>query len=104
MKYYLIREDKTAYFSNNTEFVRWMRSNNKSYFETNKEFMEAYSCQQYIENETIIRYENESNFVKDLISSSLLTKEESSSEWEHFKERIKMFFMKIFSNLMVNEV
>lgn len=104
MKYYLIKEDRATDFSNNREFVRWMRTNSKLYFETNKEFMEAYSYEQYFEDETVLRYENERDFVKDLISAGLLKREGRTSDWENMKEKIRMQIKKIFSNLLVNEV
>ena len=88
MKYTFTNDDKTVYFPNNKEFIRWMRNNDKLYFDTNKEFMEAYSYRQYFEDKTILRFDNENNFVADLISEGLLLKEGKPSEWENFKEKI----------------
>ena len=103
MKYYLIKEDKTVNFSNNREFVRWMHINNKLNFKTNKKFMEAYSYEKYFEDGTTLRYENERDFVKDLILAGLLKREWDKSDWERVKEKIRISLRKYFSNLLINE-
>lgn len=72
MKYTLIRRKKCTNAPTNKEFVKWMRKSDLQYFDTNEEFMKAYSIRKKTFEGILLRFDNENNFVEDLVKNNRL--------------------------------
>lgn len=72
MKFTLLKRRKSVTVRNNTEFVTWMKNNDRQQWKTNKEFMQGYSYRKSTFEQTQIDYENEDKFVSSLQQANLL--------------------------------
>lgn len=78
MKYTLLKRKKSTFAKNNTEFVTWMRKNDLQHFNDNSEFMQNYSHRKLTFEKIELRYNDEDNFVEDLVANELLSIDEKS--------------------------
>lgn len=65
-KYLLIKRRKIKIAKNSIDFVNWMRKCDFQRWETNQDFMEAYSYRKYTFERIKLRSDNEDVFIKDL--------------------------------------
>ena len=98
MKYILKDTHKTVDAGSEYEFVKWMRKNDKRYWESNREFMKEYSFQKYYFEKKTIRFNCEKDFVEDLVENGLLQIEaetkNNKSIWELLNKLIRKHFYK----------
>lgn len=79
MKYTLINRNKSIITKSNDEFVSWMRKNDLQEWDTNEEFMHAYSHRKKTFEQILLRSNNVDVFVEDLQKNNLLKIEEKES-------------------------
>lgn len=78
MKYTLISRRKSIYAKDNSEFVKKMRKTDLQHWESNEEFMNAYSHRKLLFEKIELCDKNENSFVADLIKNNLLKIEKGS--------------------------
>lgn len=84
MKYTLVNRKKSTLAKNNEEFVRWMRKSDLQSFESNREFMEAYSHRKSTFEKIKLRHTTEDEFVEDLQKNDMLKIEMPERKWGIF--------------------
>lgn len=97
MKYSLIRHRQITYAASHSEFVKWMRSQDKLYWENNREFMEGYSYRKYYFEKILIRYDSEKEFVEDLVQNELLLISGKHNPIRKTTTRIKNYISDLFT-------
>lgn len=83
MKYILTHRKKSTLQSSNERFVTWMRKNDLQGFDTDKEFMEAYSHRKSTFEGITLRSDSVDHFVEDLEKNDLL-RIEKEQRWKLF--------------------
>ncbi len=85
MKFTLVSRNKSISAESSSEFVRWMRKSDVQNFRENADFMEAYSIRKSTFENIELRFDNEDNFVEDLVKNQLLTIEKER-KWKLFSK------------------
>ncbi|MCG2792564.1 MAG: hypothetical protein L6262_03320 [Weeksellaceae bacterium] len=77
MKYTLVKRNKSFRADSPSQFIGWMRKMDLQSWKDNQEFMEGYAYRKMTFENIRLRYDNENNFVEDLIKNNLLKVEDS---------------------------